>query len=89
MDLKMVIKQSEGRRLEFKENLPSKSDLCKTITAFANDAGGILLIGIKDSPRQVVGLPEKDLIIIDQKTLEGKETSLNRLNKPMNLYYAI
>lgn len=57
-----IIQQPEGRRLEFKEQLPSKTDICKTIIAFANDAGGVLYIGIKDSPRKIVGVPEDSVI---------------------------
>ena len=59
--------QPEGRRLEFKEKLPSKADLCKTVIAFANDAGGVLYIGIKDSPRKVIGLLEDKLFIIEEQ----------------------
>ncbi|MFT6102211.1 MAG: putative HTH transcriptional regulator, partial [Candidatus Endobugula sp.] len=58
MDYKQLLQQPEGRRLEFKASLPSKSDLSKTIIAFANDAGGVLLIGVKESPREISGLPE-------------------------------
>ena len=32
-----LIKQPEGRRLEFKETMPSKSDIAKIAIAFAND----------------------------------------------------
>jgi predicted HTH transcriptional regulator len=42
MIIKKIISRSEGRRLEFKEILPERSDLAKTIVAFANDAGGEL-----------------------------------------------
>jgi predicted HTH transcriptional regulator len=42
--IKNLIKQPEGRRLEFKETLPEHADLAKTVIAFANDAGGELLI---------------------------------------------
>jgi predicted HTH transcriptional regulator len=45
--LSEVIKQPEGRKLEFKETLPTNADLARTIVAFANDAGGELYIGIK------------------------------------------
>ncbi|MEI7423176.1 MAG: ATP-binding protein [Prolixibacteraceae bacterium] len=48
--------QPEGRRLEFKESLPTNFDLVKTVIAFANDAGGELYIGIKDNPREIDGL---------------------------------
>jgi predicted HTH transcriptional regulator len=67
MNLKETIKQPEGRRLEFKVKIPVVSDLAKTIVAFANDAGGILYIGVKDDPREIVGLPEDDLMQIEEK----------------------
>lgn len=43
MDINQVITQAEGRRLEFKAELPMNSDLAKTVVAFANDAGGDIL----------------------------------------------
>ena len=67
MKIEEIIKQPEGRRLEFKEALPSNSDLCKTIVAFANDAGGELFIGIKNQPRDVIGVPEEQLLKIEEK----------------------
>ncbi len=62
-----VIGQPEGRRLEFKEQLPSNADLAKTIVAFANDAGGEFYIGIKNNPREVIGAPESKLIELEEK----------------------
>lgn len=41
--------------------------MVKTILAFANDAGGELYIGIKDNPREVVGLNEDDLPTLEEK----------------------
>jgi predicted HTH transcriptional regulator len=38
--LSEILKQPEGRKLEFKETIPSKANLAKTIISFANDAGG-------------------------------------------------
>lgn len=55
------IKLPEGRRLEFKELLPTKADLVKTIVAFANDAGGELFIGIKNNPRTIIGIKKEHL----------------------------
>ena len=40
MSIEEILKQPEGRRLEFKAELPEHSDLAKTVVAFANDAGG-------------------------------------------------
>jgi len=67
MDIKKILQQLEGRRLEFKKELPSTSDLAKTIVSFANDAGGILYVGIKDTPREVVGVPEDDILKIEEQ----------------------
>ena len=60
MNIKDITTQSEGRRLEFKAQMPENSDLAKTIVAFANDAGGDIFIGISDSPREIVGINENE-----------------------------
>lgn len=67
MTLKEIIKLFEGRRLEFKGALPEKAELANTIIAFANDAGGELYIGVRNNPREIVGLPEDELIKIEEK----------------------
>ena len=67
MNIKDVIMQPEGRRLEFKATLPERSDLAKTIIAFANDAGGELYIGVKNNPREISGLPEDDLFATEEQ----------------------
>lgn len=56
MTINEIIKLSGGRRLEFKEILPENADLANTIIAFANDAGGELYVGIRNNPREIVGL---------------------------------
>jgi predicted HTH transcriptional regulator len=45
-----------GKTLEFKQDLSSPKNILKTLTAFANTAGGVLLIGIEDSSKAVLGL---------------------------------
>ena len=67
MKIKEVIQQPEGRRLEFKQELPSVADLAKTIVAFANDAGGELYIGVRNNPRELVGIPEADLMKVEEQ----------------------
>ena len=67
MTIKEIIKQSEGRRLEFKEVLPENADLANTIIAFANDAGGELYIGVRNNPREIIGLPEEELMKIEEQ----------------------
>jgi len=45
MEIEMLIKQPESKTLEFKRDLSSLLPVLKTIIAFANTAGGIIIIG--------------------------------------------
>lgn len=67
MNIKDIITQPEGRRLEFKETIPARSDLSKTVVAFANDAGGEIYIGIRNSPREIIGLSEWDIVEMEEQ----------------------
>jgi predicted HTH transcriptional regulator len=49
--------QAEGKQLEFKRDLSSPLNVLKTLVAFANSAGGRLVIGVDDA-RQVVGVAD-------------------------------
>lgn len=51
-----LLQQEEGKTLEFKENIKNLDGIIHTIIAFANTAGGKILIGIKDKTKGVVGL---------------------------------
>jgi predicted HTH transcriptional regulator len=67
MKITELIHQPEGRRIEFKESLPTVSDLAKTIVAFANDAGGELFIGIKNEPREITGIAEDEVMALEEQ----------------------
>ncbi len=51
-----ILGQNEGKTLEFKENTKSLASIIKTVIAFANTAGGIIVIGVEDATKKVVGL---------------------------------
>ena len=51
-----LIRQREGETLEFKQEMPSSSDLAKLITAFYNTRGGILVFGVEDKTRRLIGV---------------------------------
>ncbi len=57
IDIRQLLGQSEGRTLERKRDLSSLSPVIKTLVAFANTAGGTLLVGIEDDGT-VVGLDD-------------------------------
>lgn len=65
-DIRSILKEQEGRRLEFKSVLPSNSDLAKTVVAFANDAGGDIYLGVTDN-REVIGLSEDELPRLEEQ----------------------
>ncbi len=58
MELIEALKRPEGKTLEFKRDLSSPDGALRTIVAFANTAGGTLLIGVEDATRQVRGVKE-------------------------------
>jgi predicted HTH transcriptional regulator len=57
-DLVELLKRPEGKTLEFKRDLSSPDGALKTIVAFANTAGGTLLVGVEDRSRHVRGVPD-------------------------------
>ncbi|HEX6884269.1 MAG TPA: ATP-binding protein, partial [Planctomycetota bacterium] len=50
------IAEGEGKRLEFKRGLPGDAKVARTLGAFANTRGGLLLIGVGDRG-ELVGAP--------------------------------
>lgn len=58
MNLVQILQQSEGKTLEFKRDLSSSQGFLRTVVAFANTAGGTILIGIEDGTRYVSGVAD-------------------------------
>ena len=52
-----LLKQSEGKTLEFKQDLSSPKPIMKSLVAFANTAGGRLIVGVTDD-RRIVGVED-------------------------------
>jgi ATP-dependent DNA helicase RecG len=66
MSIKDEIIKGENRRLEYKRQLPSNSNIAKTVVAFSNGAGGNLIVGIANngeisgvSDHEVIELPDR------------------------------
>lgn len=56
MDLLALLAQPEGKTIEFKRDLSSPAGFLRAVTAFANTAGGTIIIGVEDRTRHVVGV---------------------------------
>lgn len=54
--LEELLSKSESKTLEFKENAHTLSKIVQTVIAFANTAGGTLVIGIQDKTKNVIGI---------------------------------
>ena len=58
VDLPAFLKQNEGKTLEFKRDLSAPDRVLQCLVAFANTAGGTLVVGIEDGTKHVSGLPD-------------------------------
>ena len=56
VDLIDLLRRPEGKTLEYKRDLSSPEGVLKTMVAFANTAGGVLLLGVEDRTRRVTGI---------------------------------
>lgn len=64
MNLLELLRTPEGKALEFKRDLSSRKGIVRSLVAFANSAGGVLLVGVDDRTRHVRGV-EKPLDVVE------------------------
>lgn len=62
MDITHILKTSESKALEFKQDLSSPDGVLRTLIAFANTSGGTLVIGVEDKTRHVCGVSDPLLL---------------------------
>ena len=55
--LDTLLQTPEGKTLEFKRDLSSPRNAIRTLVAFANSAGGRLIIGVDDE-RRLIGVAD-------------------------------
>ena len=63
----VFLNQPVSRRLEFKETFPKGDQVARTAVTFANGAGGKIIFGVKDSPRQIVGISDDQLFKTEER----------------------
>lgn len=60
-------KQGESRRLEFKETFPRGDQVAQTVVAFANGAGGKIVFGVRNKPREIIGIADDELFSLEER----------------------
>lgn len=78
--LEKLLSNEEGKTLEFKENTQSLQKIVQTVIAFANTAGGTLIVGVRDKTKEVVGL--KNVLEDEQKIANAVAESVAPLLIP-------
>lgn len=58
-ELKALIKGGETNTVELKVAAPRAVDLAERLCGMANAKGGRVIIGVEDSTRKVVGVPDE------------------------------
>lgn len=58
MDIQNILKYEESKILEFKRDLSSHDGILKTLVAFANTSGGMLVVGVEDKTKKVIGISD-------------------------------
>jgi ATP-dependent DNA helicase RecG len=66
MDKKFWL-QPESRRLEFKEAWPGGDKVACSALAFSNGAGGKIVFGVKNEPRELIGVPDNELFALEER----------------------
>jgi predicted HTH transcriptional regulator len=59
MNVRELILQGEGTTLDFKKTITNSEKIAKSLVAFANNQGGVLLIGVADDGN-IVGVKSED-----------------------------
>ena len=72
------LKSRESNTVEFKQsfNVGNTVAYAKTMAAFANNRGGYLVFGVKDNPREVVGIKANNFENLNQEKFTGAVNSL-------------
>ena len=77
-ELASLLKQGEGRTLEFKRSTGELREAMRTVCAFLNGAGGLILIGVRPD-----GVPEGQHV--SDRTLREIAQASDHFEPPVNL----
>jgi ATP-dependent DNA helicase RecG len=73
-------RENESKTLEFKENTKGLQGILRTVVAFANTSGGVIVIGVKDKSKEILGL--KNPLLEEEKLANSISDSISPLLVP-------
>lgn len=73
-ELRAAIRAGEGREVEFKRGLPSDYKVARSLCAFANTRGGLLIIGVDDRG-ELEGAPHPQATAMKLREIAAKRVS--------------
>jgi predicted HTH transcriptional regulator len=65
MDIIDLLKSPESKTVEFKRDLSSPMGILRTMVAFANTAGGTIILGVEDTTKHIRGI--KDPFLLEEQ----------------------
>ncbi len=71
-DIQKLVAEREGRKLEFKSGLPRDAKTARTLAAFANTRGGLLLVGVGDRG-EILGAPRPRATLERLRAIAARE----------------
>ena len=83
MELQRLLEQHESSCVEFKQRLPAVEQVAELLCAFANTAGGDLVVGVEDKTRKVVGIAQEDALLLEEQIAGAGATHVAPLVFPM------
>src|SRR6266566_4113326 len=78
MELKALIQGGETNTVELKVAAPRATEMAELLCGMANAQGGVVIIGVKDSSHEIVGVPDKRL----GETLDVVLRAVRQMIKP-------
>ncbi len=83
IDIKSIAQSGEGYNAEFKVSVPTKAkEIAGELCAFANAAGGVLLIGIDDN-NNIKGVD------IDNRKRSTIQNAISQLNPHLSCHFIL
>jgi len=72
------LKSREGNTVEFKEsfNIANTPKYAKTMASFANNRGGYIIFGVKDNPREPIGINPRNFENLNQEEFTNALNSI-------------